>query len=139
MFSLRGDAHKIYLQLKKASSNGQSFKQMKELIEVEKIQAFYQSIDSDTLKIIYYRMIKEKNGSGIIPVFVTSVPWFLFLFSNQLQQLLFKEGSKLWVVFGIVYMLILTTTVVLHFREKAWAAFHIKIIQDTLNERKRQD
>jgi hypothetical protein len=139
MFSLRGDAHKIYLQLKKAANSGQSFKQMKELIEVEKIQAFYQSMDSDTLKIIYYRMIKEKNGSGIIPIFVTSVPWFLFLFSNQLQQLLFKEGSKLWVVFGIVYMLILTTTVVLHFREKAWAAFHIKIIQDTLNERKRQD
>ncbi|MFD2682000.1 hypothetical protein [Bacillus seohaeanensis] len=139
MFSLRGDAHKIYLHLKKAANDGRSFKQMKELIEVKKIQAFYQSIDSDTLKIIYYRMIKEKNGSGIIPIFVTAVPWFLFLFSNQLQQLLFKEGSKLWVVFGIVYMLILTTTVVLHFREKAWAAFHIKIIQDTLDERKRQD
>jgi hypothetical protein len=139
MFSLRGDAHKFYLQLKKISNSGQPFQQMKELIEVEEIQCFYQSIDSSTLKIIYFRMIKEKNGSGIIPIFVSSVPWLLFLFTNQLQQLLFKEGSKLWIVFGIVYMLILTITVVLHFREKAWAAFHIKIIQDTLNKRDRAD
>jgi hypothetical protein len=137
MFSLRGDAHKIYLRLKKNASNSdQSFKYMKEIMEVEEIQEFYQSIDSPTLKLIYYRMMKEKSGSGIIPIFVTSIPWLLFLFSNQLQQFLFRDGSLLWAIFGFIYVVILTLSVTVHFREKAWAVFHIEIIQDILSERK---
>ncbi|MDX5476804.1 MAG: hypothetical protein LPK00_14820, partial [Bacillaceae bacterium] len=75
--------------------------------------------------------------SGIIPIFVTAVPWFLFLFSKQLQHILFEEGSSHWlIIFVIVYFVTLTLSVVLHFREKAWAAFHLEIIQDILEERK---
>lgn len=80
-------------------------------------------------------MIKEKQGSGIIPIFVTSIPWFFFLFSKQLQEFLFKEGSLLFLLFGIFYMLTLTISVVVHFREKAWAALHIEMIQDIVGER----
>ncbi|MFC3885689.1 hypothetical protein ACFOU2_20315 [Bacillus songklensis] len=136
MFSLRGDAHKIYLQLKKTSNKGRSFNSIKKLTEIDEIQNFYKSIDSRTLEKIYYRMIKEKNGSGTIPIFVSSVPWLFFLFSRQLQQFLFKEGSLLWVVFVFVYISILTIGVILHFHEKSWAAVHIEIIQDILKERK---
>jgi hypothetical protein len=136
MLSFRGDAHKIYLQLKKAIHNGDSIKNMKELKEIESIQNLYYSLDSDQLELIYYRMIKEKNGSGIIPIFVSSVPWLLFLFSKPLMDILFKNGSMLWALFGSVYLLILTLSVILHFREKAWAAFHMEIIQDILKERK---
>jgi hypothetical protein len=80
LFSLRGDAHKIFLQLKRTVQNGESIKNLKEFIELEEIQKLYQTLDSPTLKLIYYRMIKEKNGSGIIPIFVSSVPWLFFLF-----------------------------------------------------------
>jgi hypothetical protein len=139
MLSFRGDAHKIYLQLKKAIHNGESIKNMKELKEIESIQNLYYSLDSEQLQLIYYRMIKEKNGSGIIPIFVSSVPWLLFLFSKPLIDFLFKDGSILWALFGSVYLLILTLSVLLHFREKAWAAFHMEIIQDILKERKQGD
>lgn len=138
MFSLRGDAHKIFLKLEKALHTEQSIKHIKEFKEIEKVKSLYQSIDSDTLKLIYYRMVKEKNGSGIIPIFVSSIPWLIFMFSNQLSKFLFKEGSRLWLVFSFVYIVALTISVVLHFREKAWAAFHIEIIQDILYERKMQ-
>ena len=136
MFSFRGDAHRVFLHLKKASEQNLPYSTIKELTETKEIQRLYQSVDSSTLKLIYYRMIKEKNGSGIIPIFVTAVPWFLFLFSKQLQQILFEEGSSHWVIFVIVYIVTLTLSVILHFREKAWAAFHLKIIQDILEERK---
>jgi hypothetical protein len=139
MFSLRGDAHKIFLKIKLTLNKGHTIKNIKEFIEIEEIQKVYQSLDSSTLKLIYYRMIKEKNGSGIIPIFVSSVPWLLFLFSKQLSQFLFKEGRLLWAVFGFVYLFILTISVILHFREKAWAAFHMEIIDDILKERKNQD
>ncbi|WP_309867158.1 hypothetical protein [Bacillus sp. SLBN-46] len=112
---------------------------MKELKEIESIQNLYYSLDSEQLQLIYYRMIKEKNGSGIIPIFVSSVPWLLFLFSKPLIDFLFKDGSILWALFGSVYLLILTLSVILHFREKAWAAFHMEIIQDILKERKQRD
>ena len=138
MFSLRGDAHKIYLKLKRASNNKKPFKSIKELIEVEDIQKFYISIDSETLKKIYYCMIKEKNGSGIIPILISSAPWLFFLFSKQLQEFLFKEGSFLWVIFVFAYITILTVSVILHFHEKSWASVHIEIIQEILHERKQK-
>jgi hypothetical protein len=137
VISLRGDAHKIFLRTKKAVQKGQSIRNLKEFREIEDIKELYQSLDSDSLKLIHYRMIKEKNGSGIIPVFVTSIPWLLFLFSKQLSQFLFKEGHWLWAIFGFVYLLVLIISVILHFREKAWAAFHMEIIQDILAERKK--
>ena len=135
MFSFRGDAHKIYLQLKRASQKNEPFSTIKDLTETEEIIHFYQQLKSTTLKTIKYRMIKEKNGSGIIPIFVTAVPWFFFLFSKQLQQFLFKNGSTLWIYFVLFYFITLTTSVILHFREKAWAAFHIQIIEDIIKER----
>jgi hypothetical protein len=136
MFSLRGDAHKIYLTLKKTSNKGQSFSDVKEIKEIEEIQRFYHSIDSETLKKINFCMIKEKNGSGMIPLLVSSGPWLLLLFSEQLQGFLFREGSMLWVFFVFVYILILTISVILHFREKSWASVHTEIIEDILRERR---
>jgi hypothetical protein len=136
MFSLKGDAHKVFLRLKRTLHNGDTIKDMKEYKEIEEIQTLYQSLDSDTLQLIHYRMIKEYNGSGIIPILVSSAPWLLLLFSKQLSTYLFKEGKWLWAVFCIVYIVALGVSVILHFREKAWAAFHMEIIQDILKDRK---
>lgn len=138
MFSLRGDAHKIFLQLKKNSTGDPSFKNIKRLSEIAEIQNFYITIDTETLKRIYYCMIKEKNGSGIIPILVSSIPWLLLLFAEQLQKFLFKDGHLPWVIFVIIYMLILMFSVLLHFHEKSWASVHTEIIQEILNERKKE-
>ncbi|WP_439951044.1 hypothetical protein [Robertmurraya korlensis] len=137
--SFRGDAHKLYIKLTKVWKHDKPLGQVKELVEIQEIRSFYQSIETATLQLIYYRMIKEKQGSGIIPIFVTSVPWFFFLFSKQLQAFLFKEGSFLFLTFSIFYILTLTISVIIHFREKAWAAVHIEIIQDIVGERKEGD
>jgi hypothetical protein len=135
LFSLKGDAHKIFLQLKDTLQMGKSINSLKDFIEIQSIQKLYQSLDSPALRLIYYRMVKEKNGSGMIPILVTTIPWLLFLFSEPLMKYLFKDGSKLWMVFGAIYLLFLMFSVILHFREKAWAAFHMEIIQDILKER----
>ncbi|MEC2075236.1 hypothetical protein ABET41_04325 [Metabacillus fastidiosus] len=132
MFSFRGDAHKLYRQLRKANYN---LAENKYLVEIAEIEAFYSGIESSILQKIYYRMTKEKNGSGIIPILITSGPWLLLLFSNQIQSFLFKEGSFLWVFFVVIYISILTISVVLHFHEKSWAAVHMEIIQDILEQR----
>jgi len=129
----RGDAHKLYSKLNKIQSI--EFIQTKELSEVQEIRSFYRTVSTDLLKLVYYRMIKEKNGSGIIPIFVTAIPWFIFLFSSKLQEFLFREGGLLWLPFSIIYICILIISVVLHFREKAWAGLHIEIIQDVIAER----
>lgn len=137
MFSLRGDAHKIFLQLKRHSTKNQDFKNIKKLQEIEKIQRFYNSINSNTLKQVYYCMIKEKNGSGIIPILVSSVPWLLLLFTKQLQEFLFKDGSMLWIFFVIIYFIIITISVFIHFHENSWATVHIEIIQEILRDREK--
>ena len=135
MFTFRGDAHKVYLKLKKTPVEKRSMDYMAELAEIEEIRNLYRSIDSTTLKLIFYRIIKEKNGSGIIPILVSSIPWFLFLFSNKIQDILTRNGSILWIIFGVLYIITITVSVVLHFHEKAWAAIHIEVIQDILEER----
>lgn len=137
--AFRGDAHKLYIKLSKANKQEEPLRQVKELTEIQEIRAFYQTIETATLQLIYYRMIKEKQGSGIIPIFVTSITWFFFLFSKQLQEFLFKEGSLLFLLFGIFYMVTLTISVIVHFRENAWAAVHIEIIQDIVDERGNHD
>lgn len=138
MFSIRGDAHKVYLKLKKARNNQQSFQSVKEISQIEQIQDFYLSIDSPTLKKIYVSMIKEKNGSGLIPILVSSGPWLLLLFAEQIEKFLFKDGSILWIYFVFAYVFILTISVILHFHEKSWASVHTEIIQEILQERKEQ-
>ncbi|MFJ7729814.1 hypothetical protein ACIQXV_27395 [Neobacillus sp. NPDC097160] len=138
MFSLRGDAHKVFLRLKNTIDDGQSIHQMKEYREIQAIQDLYRSLDSSTLQLIYYRMIKENSGTGIIPILVSSAPWLLLLFSKQLSEFLFNGGSRLWAVFSIVYLALMALSVIIHFREKAWAAFHMEIIQAILTERQKK-
>ena len=135
MFATRGDAHIFYLKLKTTLSKDQQFISIQELTEIDEIQKFYSTIDDRMLKKIYYRMIKEKNGSGIIPILVSSGPLILLVFSNQLQKFLFNYGGLIVIGFSFIYILLLTISVILHFHEKAWAAVHIEIIQDILKER----
>ncbi|RFU61268.1 hypothetical protein D0466_18820 [Peribacillus glennii] len=135
MFSFRGDAHKIYQKLRKLNKE-HSIASVKQIKEIEEIQNFYLSIDSITLNKIYFSMIKEKNGSGMIPLLISAGPWLFLMFSQQLQEFLFKDGSLLWVIFVSTYISILTVSVILHFREKSWASVHIEIIQKILHERR---
>nr|WP_106779616.1 hypothetical protein [Lysinibacillus timonensis] len=130
---LRGDAHKIYRRLKK---NPDTIKESKYLKDIQEVRDFYTSVDSDTLKLIFYRLIKEKNGSGMMPIYVSSVPFLFLLFSQNLQTILFAAGSRNWLIFVLIYLAAITFILFLHFREKAWASCHIEIIQDILVSRK---
>lgn len=138
LFSFRGDAWKFYLKLRKTSQAGEEINQLKELIELENIKQFYAGLDRPTLQKIRYRMLKEKSGSGIIPLFVTTIPWLLFIFSKQLSKVLFQKGSHLWMAFIILYLTLLIFGVLLHFREKAWATVHVEFIDDLLEELKNE-
>ncbi|MFD1039701.1 hypothetical protein ACFQ3N_15035 [Virgibacillus byunsanensis] len=129
MFSFRGDAHKLYVTLREQKGPN------KKLEETADIKGFYETLDSDTLQLVHYRMIKEKNGVGIILIYVTSIPWLLFLFSNKMQDVLFKNGIMLGSIFILIYLVLLTISVIFHFKEKAWSAFHTEIINDILKER----
>ncbi|WP_047982387.1 hypothetical protein [Ornithinibacillus contaminans] len=131
MYFFRGDVHKLFLSVKDAK-NSRSIKQLK---EVEEIKSFYESLDRTTLQLLYYRMIKEQNGMGAIPIFVTAIPWLLFLFSSKIQDVLFRNGNLIWAIFVTLYLILLTVSVVFHFRERAWAAFHIEVINDILHDR----
>jgi hypothetical protein len=135
MFSFRGDAHKLFLKLQKTVNNEQSLDELTELTEIAEIQTFYQHLKSSTLEKIYYRVLKEENGMGMIPIFISAGPWVLLLFSKQLQDLLFKDGIIPFFIFITIYLLILIVSVILHFREKAWAAIHATVIKDILNDR----
>jgi len=132
-FSVRGDAHKLYLRLREEPI--EDIKESRYLKEARDIKAFYQTLDNEALQLIYYQITKEKNGTGIIPILATGIPWLLFLFANPLENFLFHDGSKNWFVFSVIYLIILTISLFLHFKEKAWANVHSEIIQDILKKR----
>lgn len=138
MISFRGDAHKFYLKVKKTYHRQKKLEdiaELKEIKEIRKIEQMYRKIPIDTLKKIRYRMIKEKNGTGIIPILVSSLPWLGFIFSKQLQAILFQEERPLWPWFILLYGLITLSTVIIHYREKAWASVHIELIEQTIDEK----
>lgn len=135
MLSFRGDVHKLYLKFKKTFSDGQSVEDMKELVEITEIKQFYSQLNASDLIKIRYRMLKEKDGNGIIPLLVSALPWLAFIFSKQLNDFLNQSGHLLfW--FLILYTFFMTFSLIVHYREKAWATVHIEIIDDLLKEKK---
>lgn len=135
MLSFRGDAHKFYLKLRRKSKKGQSIHQLKEVQELKEMYQFYQTFDITTLENIHYRIIKEKSGSGLIPILVTAIPWVLFIFSNQIQEFFEHDDSYLWLIFVFIYLSAVTFSVSIHFRERAWATVHSQMINDIIQEK----
>ncbi|HET7578668.1 MAG TPA: hypothetical protein VFK33_05230 [Bacillales bacterium] len=134
MFSLRGDVHKFYLKLKKVFNRQHSVEDLKELDEMADIQAFYRGLPAAQLKQIRYRMLKEQNGNGMIPLLVSSMPWLAFIFSQELRNWL-NKNILLLLGFLIAYTFFIAFGSVLHYREKAWASVHIEILNDLLEEK----
>lgn len=139
MLSFRGDVHKFYLKLKRTLQKNKSIHDLSEIKEINEIRQFYLKLSIPELMNIRYRMIKEQNGSGMIPIFFASIPWVGFVFSKQLQSFLFKDGTYLWAWFITIYGLILTASFIIHYREKAWASVHVEIIEDTLRVKEREE
>ncbi|WP_088104907.1 hypothetical protein [Halalkalibacter urbisdiaboli] len=135
MVSFRGDAHKFYLKLKKNSGKGLKLTELKEIQELKEMYQFYQALDPLTLENIHYRMLKEKNGSGLIPILVTAVPWVLFIFSNKIQEFFEKDTNYLWLLFVFIYLSAVTISVGIHFREKAWATVHSRMIENIIDDK----
>lgn len=133
LLSFRGDAHKLYIKVKKAIKQNRSVQDIKEIREITTIESYYSRLSTEDLNYVKYRVIKEKNGSGILPLLVSSLPWLLFIFSEKLQTWLFKNNF-LW-VFIFVYVSTMIACVVIHFREKAWANVHLAMIEDLLKDK----
>ncbi|ARK30885.1 hypothetical protein [Halalkalibacter krulwichiae] len=136
MFSLRGDAHKFYLKLKKEAERGIDISKKKEIQELDQIRRFYKGIDTTLLININYWIRKEKSGSGLIPILITAIPWILFIFSKQVQAIFHHDDHYLWLVVVLLYIFAVTLSVVIHFKERAWATLHAQIIEDILTIRK---
>jgi hypothetical protein len=135
MFCFRGDAHKFFLKLKNSIRSNNKIDNIKEVNEIDDIISFYENLSNSSLKKIKYKMVKEQQASGSIPLLITTVPWLLFIFSKPLLGILF--GNKpFWVPFVIVYVVLLFWGIFIHFHEKAWAGLHVNIIEDILSERK---
>ncbi len=137
MVSFRGDAHRFYLKLKAKNGNKQEIDELKELKEITDIMSFYEMLPTSGLKKVKFYLQKEFNGTGAIPLLITAVPWLLFIFSKPLLEWLFK-GGRLWMIFVLIYITLLLAGVILHFRERAWAKTHLVIIEDILEERKKE-
>lgn len=136
MLSTRGDAHKIYKKVRLAKKEKRPLKSLKELKELYNIQTFYEQIETDELVLIKYQMEKEKNGSGMLPILVSSLPWIFFIFSKQLQDWLLNQDSYLYLgLFVFMYISFILFSVVIHFREKAWASVHTKILTNVIDSR----
>lgn len=137
MISFRGDAHKFYLKLRRAQARNQPINELKEIAEIDDVRRFYQHLDNPDLIKIRYRMLKEHHGTGMIPLLLSALPWLLFIFSKQLQSFLFGRGNYLWIGFVLLYAFVTILSIIVHYREKAWASIHIEIIQDLLKEREK--
>lgn len=133
--SFRGDAHKFYLKLKREIDLGQDPRLLHELKEVRDIRDFYASLNKSTLKNIKFRIVKEQSGSGVIPILVTAVPWGFFIFGKKIQDLL-SNDSYLWIILILIYIFAVAISVIIHFRERAWASVHLQIIEDTIENKR---
>ncbi|MFC7392940.1 hypothetical protein [Scopulibacillus cellulosilyticus] len=138
MMTFRGDAHKFYLKLKKTVSNDKEISNLPEIKEIRSIDHFYDQLGDTDLTMIRYRMLKEKDGNGIIPILISALPWLGFLLSKQLQTFLMKSYLYIF-IFLVLYTVITIASIIVHYREKAWAAIHIDIIDHKLKQRREKN
>ncbi|MFC4620022.1 hypothetical protein ACFO4N_15015 [Camelliibacillus cellulosilyticus] len=133
MPTFRGDAHKFYLKIRETVMKGKAVTSLPEIKEIESIDQFYRQLNREALTMIRYRMLKEKDGNGMIPILISALPWLGFLLSKQLQTLLMKNGFYV-LTFLILYTVVTTISVIIHYKEKAWAAIHIAMIDRYLKK-----
>lgn len=112
---------------------GKAVTSLPEIKEIESIDQFYRQLNREALTMIRYRMLKEKDGNGMIPILISALPWLGFLLSKQLQTLLMKNGFYV-LTFLILYTVVTTISVIIHYKEKAWAAIHIAMIDRYLKK-----
>lgn len=136
MLSFRGDGHKLYLKLKQKHNQHQSIQDLKEIAEIDEMEQFYRQFKMRDLEKVRLRMIKEQNGNGLIPLLVSSLPWLAFIFSKELRSLLSRSAHLLfW--FLVIYTTLIIFGTIIHYREKAWAALHLEMINGILKEKKK--
>lgn len=132
---LRGDAHRFYVKIKQAKERNQNIHELREMKEMEQIVQTYQRMSRQELKKIRYRLEKETQGNGMIPVLVSSLPWLLFIFSKQFHSWMAKTGGDyFWMILFLLFTVIIVFSIILHYRERAWAGVHIVILDDLLED-----
>ncbi|WP_209124527.1 hypothetical protein [Alkalihalobacillus sp. BA299] len=136
MEQFRGDAHKFYKKIKNIIAKKQTIHNLSEINEINTIQTFYETLPLNELKLIHYRMIKEQNGSGMIPVLISILPWLGLIFSKQIQKV---ADNNIYFIFLFLtfFTLFALIFILLHYREKAWASLHIEIIKDIMEFREK--
>lgn len=131
--AFRGDAHRLYEKVKHAVDNGTNIEDLPEIKEMQAIDQFYDGLSRQNLELIRYRMLKEKDGNGMIPLLISALPWLGFLLSKQPQTVLLKSYVYVF-IFLILYTVVTTVSVIIHYREKAWACVHIDMIDNKLKQ-----
>ncbi|MFV8830031.1 hypothetical protein [Alkalihalobacterium sp. APHAB7] len=137
MEQFRGDAHKFYKKIKKATDQQYEVKDIREIDEIYSIQKFYETLPVNELKMIHYRMVKEQNGSGTFPLLISILPWLGLIFSKQIQET--AEGNLFFIfIFLTFFTCFAIVFILLHYREQAWASLHTEILKDLIerNENK---
>ena len=134
MFSFRGDGHKLYLKLKRNHNKQQSINELEEIAELVEMEQFYRELKREDLEKIRLGMIKEQKGNGMIPLLVSSLPWLAFIFSRELRSLLNRSPHLLF-SFLFLYTVLIIFGTLIHYREKAWAAVHVEMIDLILKEK----
>ncbi|WP_096199139.1 hypothetical protein [Bacillus sp. FJAT-45350] len=133
MFTLRGDVHRIYLKIRRAVHKKEPIAKLKMMHEIDNIKDFYNTLSEDELRLIRYRFIKEKNGAGTIPILVSTIPWLGLIFSKQIQG--FAEKNLHIIILALlIYTSITIASILVHYREQAWASVHHEIIENLLQE-----
>ncbi len=134
MITFRGDVHKFYLKIKRTVQANKPISDIHFIQEINEIKKFYQTLSYEDLKKIRYRIVKERNGSGVIPILVSTIPWLGLIFSKQIQT--FIEKNLMFVILGLIlYTMLVFGAIILHFKEQAWAYTHSEIIDDILKEK----
>lgn len=133
-----GDAHRFYRRLRQRYPSG-AIGGVKELDHLRQIRQFYDAMDAGDRRLLHAWLKKERQGIGMIPLALTSIIWFSFMFGKQIEKTVTDGWPFGWIGLLGIWVTVVLTAVYVHFREQAWTELHISLIEAAAEEEKATD
>ncbi|AKF92564.1 hypothetical protein ABE137_10740 [Brevibacillus laterosporus] len=132
-----GDFRKLYKSLRRYDSQQIAVQRSEDLLEIEEIWHFYETLTVHELRILCAAIKKTEAQLGYIPFCFSTVPIVFIIFSSKLTHYI-ANSIPLLSVLIVGFVTLLVFLIFRHFRNKSYNALHLYIVESLLQVKSKE-
>lgn len=124
---LRGDAHKLYEQLRRQHPEPQGA--IPNLRLVRDIADYYAKVGPQERRLLLAWAKKEEAGLGLIPAALSGIPLIGLIFAPFIQQTVRHVAPSAWILLWAFGAVAFVAGIYIHHRQKAYSTLHVQLLE----------